>query len=964
MRIQFIILTLCAISRVAYTQEPFFIQQEINEPFVNSQVNHIYQTTDGQVWFGSDRGLLTYDGFELSEVLPSDTSIAITDVVSMFEDTEKTLWIGTSSGQVYTYTAESSLRAKGFDEGWPKVSITGFAQDTHGQIWIATYGEGIYCYDGQYLYNFNTDDGLLGNDVYAIVSDGLGRVWLGTDGGINICAFINKEKHIGSKTVADGLPDQIIKYLKTDAKSNIWVGTHESGICYIDVSADTIGRYVDHVDLGTVVCLEVFDEDELWIGTETNGLWRYQVNKDQLQKLQNQPDLRSTRILSLLIDVESNLWCATGANEVYLAHRPFETLRLPTHDVQALYSDAYDRLWIGTNSGLFLYDQASDSAHTFIRLIPELMMNVTGIVADHHGYIWIGTIDRGIYIFDEKTDRLRHLHVQNGLMNNAIMSLATLDNDLWIATLGGGAHYDLSEDIFDDYRLGRGVTHLEQLSSHFLYQVFIDHDGNPWFASDGDGVFVVKDGVAQQHNGSQDVILKTVYSITEDHQGHIWMSTPRNGLVEFDGSVYRRLDGSAGLRNLNISGLATDAQGDIHIVHYNGVDLLKPNKRHFMYFDDEIGVKKLDPGLNASCIDQYGAIWFGATTTIIKYHAPRKAPSIHPQTQITRVSVFLDPIDSHTKTVFPHRENYISFDYVGLWYTSPNSVKYLYTLEGYDLDWKESRDQFASYSSLPPGEYTFKVKASENTFFHDEPIASYQFRIKKPVWQQIWFLTLLILALSGLMYMVMRFREKRSERQALLKKEKIESQFLALKAQINPHFLFNSFNTLITIIEENPDIAVEYVENLADFYRSILQYREQETISIQEEINLVESYCFLLEKRYGKNFNLNIQINGSQSSIPPLTLQMLVENAVKHNIISKSKPLTVDISIDSNEYLTVKNNKQKKLTAVSSTHFGLQSIINRYQLLSDKKVQIEDSSTHFKVSVPLIKTKSHANSHH
>lgn len=275
-------------------------------------------------------------------------------------------------------------------------------------------------------------------------------------------------------------------------------------------------------------------------------------------------------------------------------------------------------------------------------------------------------------------------------------------------------------------------------------------------------------------------------------------------------------------------------------------------------------------------------------------------------------------------------------------------------LEGFDLDWIYSRDRQAIYSNLPPGSYTFKLAATENETFDDEPIQAYRFTVRAPYWRQWWFLLLCILLVATGSAWLIRQRDKRLEREATLKREKIESQFEALKSQINPHFLFNSFNTLITIIEENPEMAVEFVEKLSDFYRSILQYREMEVISLQEEAELVKNYAFLLKKRFGDSLSLEVHNGSRQAYIAPLTLQILVENAVKHNIISKSRPLKIEISTDE-EYITVRNNLQKKIAMDLSTGFGLQSIANRYALLIDRAVRIEEGEDYFSVSIPIIK---------
>ena len=113
-----------------------------------------------------------------------------------------------------------------------------------------------------------------------------------------------------------------------------------------------------------------------------------------------------------------------------------------------------------------------------------------------------------------------------------------------------------------------------------------------------------------------------------------------------------------------------------------------------------------------------------------------------------------------------------------------------------------------------------------------------------------------------------------------------------------PNFLFNSFNTLVNIVEENSDHAVEYIEKLSDYYRSILQFRNHKTIPLSDELRLIDDFIFLLDHRFGKNLSVEINVDGSQGYLPPLSLQMLVENAVKHNIISTKKPLVIKIFME------------------------------------------------------------------
>ena len=156
------------------------------------------------------------------------------------------------------------------------------------------------------------------------------------------------------------------------------------------------------------------------------------------------------------------------------------------------------------------------------------------------------------------------------------------------------------------------------------------------------------------------------------------------------------------------------------------------------------------------------------------------------------------------------------------------------------------------------------------------------------------------------------------------------------------------------MIEEDPKAAVEYVENLSDFYRSILQYREKDLIPLMEEISIVKHFSYILGKRYGSALRIDIAEDMPGGWIVPMVLQILVENAVKHNIISERKPLNIRIYIRDQRTVIVENTLQQKQVAEDSTGFGLQSIISRYALLSDKKVEIHKTDQKFIVSIPVL----------
>jgi uncharacterized membrane protein len=218
------------------------------------------------------------------------------------------------------------------------------------------------------------------------------------------------------------------------------------------------------------------------------------------------------------------------------------------------------------------------------------------------------------------------------------------------------------------------------------------------------------------------------------------------------------------------------------------------------------------------------------------------------------------------------------------------------------------------------------------------------------------FIVALVITLS---YEAVYFFEKWKETFRLneeLKNRQIRTQFEVLQNQMSPHFLFNSLNTLASIIPENTDTAVSFTENLSEVYRYILRNKERELVSLKEELEFVKAYLHLLKARYPDNLTVGYQIDPKFESltIPPLTLQMLVENAIKHNVVSKSRPLHIDIYVENGRSVVVKNNLQKKENLEKSTQTGLDNIRKRYSILSDRQVDVIMSATNFMVAVPLI----------
>ena len=205
------------------------------------------------------------------------------------------------------------------------------------------------------------------------------------------------------------------------------------------------------------------------------------------------------------------------------------------------------------------------------------------------------------------------------------------------------------------------------------------------------------------------------------------------------------------------------------------------------------------------------------------------------------------------------------------------------------------------------------------------------------------------------LYYFHKWKQLFSEAEAL-KRENLQTQLDSLKAQINPHFLFNNLGSLSSLIMENQERAVDFVNELSSVYRYLLQANEKNLTSLKSELDFLRDYFHLLKTRFGEGIVLSIEIEERyfSSLLPPLTLQLLVENAVKHNAVLPSKPLSIRVYAKDDQ-LVVSNNLQKKNGAVISNKLGLRTIISKYRLMNTEAVMVNDNGSSFTVTLPLIK---------
>jgi len=201
---------------------------------------------------------------------------------------------------------------------------------------------------------------------------------------------------------------------------------------------------------------------------------------------------------------------------------------------------------------------------------------------------------------------------------------------------------------------------------------------------------------------------------------------------------------------------------------------------------------------------------------------------------------------------------------------------------------------------------------------------------------------------------------KKSELEAeKFRKEHLRSQLESLKDHLDPHFLFNDLNILSSLMDKDISMSKKFLDKFAEVYRTLLKSKEEDLITIEEELEFIEAYIFLVKTRF-ENIDLTVNLDNSimQSAIPPLTFQMLVENALKHNIISEKKPLKISITSNGNSAITVSNNLNEKREKYDTNGSGLKNIIERYRYFTEEMVEVNKTTDEFSVKIPIIKIET------
>ncbi|MES2730788.1 MAG: two-component regulator propeller domain-containing protein [Bacteroidota bacterium] len=693
--------------------------------------------------------------------------------------------------------------------GLSNVNLNSLFEDSQGNIWIGTQGGGLNKLDPQrmqfthYLHDPANSNSLIDNEVTDIREDKQGNLWVGTTkGGLDL---FDREKNIfihhqHQADRSNSLSSNFIKCIFEDSKENLWIGTGGGGLDLLDKQHSTFTHYTHHPTNKNTLCHNVVmsigedAEGRLWIGTENGGLsiFDYQNNLFYPYKpITYDPNsLNSPSLYSIYQDRQQNMWVGTYSGGVNLYNRnrkqfasfqsnPSDKNSLNQNYVFAFVEDKNANVWVGTDGGGINIFNPKKGSFTHFKEEPgnanSLGGNfVTGMIVDKQNNIWVSGWEAGVTRINPEWTVFKRF--QNDPLNPGSLSsnnvkaiCEDMEGNIWIGTHRGGVNLlDKKTNQFIHYKHEPNDAH--SLGNNYITCVFADSRNNLWFGTEGAGL----DLYNRKHNnfihffsneGSPKAISNNyVNSLFEDSKGNLWIATG-SGLNMFNYSdstfsTYRQRDGLPGN---TINSMQEDAHGNLWISTNNGLCKFNHEASTYKVYSVEDGLQGNEFTI-ASLKSYTGELYFGGPNgfNIFQPDSIKDNPVI-PPVLITNFQIFNKDISvgstdyplkksiSETREItLSYKQSVFSFEFAALNFTSPEKNQYAYKMVGFDKNWNYvGNKRSATYTNLDPGEYTFRVIASNNDGVWNMKGTSIKLIITPPYWKTWWFRVAAVLAVAG-----------------------------------------------------------------------------------------------------------------------------------------------------------------------------------------------------------------------
>ncbi len=831
----FIIFFSFTITYSGFSQQYIFTNYSINEGLSQSVVNCIFQDSKGYIWIGTQNGLNRFNGetFDVYSYNPADTSsISNNWIYAIAEDANGDLWVGTKGGLNIYQARKNSFKRMVYQTGFEH-DVTQYFYDivclSNGNMLINTPPViSVYNADKDGFTHFQSKleyDGSVKDVKIPVIEDIDGKVWVGSTKGLALFSFKTKDfsyfPFIDNKDkLVDGLN---ISALLKDSQGKLWCGT-TAGLFSFNSDLNRFEEHTFKLSSGENflfenVCIRTILEDKngnLNIGTEGRALFVISPNSQNQCTIQNytteNSEIRHNIVQSLIIDRSENLWIGTlsGISKTDLKKMKFNLYRnsnspnsldLLGNVIASLYKNDDGILWVGNwGQGLNLVNRNTNEVehfstqHTGNHKIPNDFVHV--IFKDSEDNIWLGTRN-GIMIYDKLGNRFLpyYEYFKNPalpILSNIRINMIIQDksSNYWIGTQNGLYKINLQTSDVEIFQKELTIKD-QQISANLVYCILEDSEGLIWIATVG-GLDVYNpltgkmNHFNKERNGLSDDFVIT---LCEDAKGRIWIGTSTYvNVYDKKDSTFTIYSQAEGLPNNRIFEIRKDKNNDIWVATGKGLCKFDEKKNTFQTFTTEDGLQSLEFNIRAASTCSDGEMLFGGMNGFNSFYPDSISgnpyipnlvfTSFYTQKGSSKEYVNLE---ESPEVVLNHNVYSFTIEFAALEYTNPKKNRYTYKMEGISNEWVDiGNRKFVPFFALQPGEYTFKVKGSNNDGVWNEKEISIAIVILPPWWRSTYaYIVYLIIIVVAIIAFIKR-------RESILKNDKkiLEQKVLERTLQI------------------------------------------------------------------------------------------------------------------------------------------------------------------------------------
>jgi ligand-binding sensor domain-containing protein/signal transduction histidine kinase len=734
-------------------------------------------------------------------------SISSNEILALCEDKNGMIWIGTRNGSVSRYDENYNhffnyIEKKDDNTSISSKTVSCFLEDTQGKLWLGTnYG---LCEYNREKDNFIRHEGkgdFKSTNIKSIVQAGENLLWLGGIRGVYLYNTQTKEvlKHYKHEEEnPTSLSETHIMALAIDANGKLWVGSYNKGLNRLDDPEKGVFTHFKNdrknknsLSNDIIRTLHFDRNNTLWVGTRTaleKLLPSQQNSKNPIfihyQKEENNPyGINQNSIYSFYEANDNNIWFGSylgGVNQFYKGPKKFNKITsyvLSTNkisdDVVNSFAETAEGTWVGTEGGLYLFKPKTKESKVFTINTDESNIfdsnYVKALYVDHSDDLWVGTF-KGLFLYDKKLGRFKVC-----IEEKYIYSITEgIPGEIWVGTLHGLFKIDKStcKIVACSERNEKGI------SATNIQKVYRDSKGRIWITSKS-GLYKYNrkndryDSFFHSNTDVHSLSHSYCTSINEDAEGNIWIGT-LDGLNRLDekNMQFEHLGEAEGLPDNVINNILFDDTGNLWITTNKGLSKIEKSVFSTKIVNDSIHTKEIrnfniEDGLvntefrqNASFKNKTGELFFGGSGGFNFFYPDSIKDNPHvPKVAITKLKLFnkeVLPGSKHAPISKPiwltesitlnHKQSVIAFEFAAFNYTSPLKNQYAYMLEGYDKEWNYIGNKHeASYTSLPAGNYIFRVKASNNDGLWNTQGVSLEIKVTPPFWETWWFRSMIVI---------------------------------------------------------------------------------------------------------------------------------------------------------------------------------------------------------------------------